>query len=161
MRDAVDSLGLRNGPIHAEVRVASDEVIVIEVAARSIGGLCSQVIRLFCDDAPHDERSLEEVILRQACGLPVGATHLTESACGVLMLPIPRKGTLHAVGGVDRASAVAGITGVTIAIPAGERVLPLPEGDRYLGFVFARGATPAAVETALRQAHSLLDIDIR
>jgi biotin carboxylase len=161
VRDAVDALGLRNGPIHAEVRVASDEVIVIEVAARSIGGLCSQVIRLSCDDAPHDERSLEEVILRQACGLPVGATHMTESACGVLMLPIPRKGTLHAVGGVDRASAVAGITGVTIAIPAGERVLPLPEGDRYLGFVFARGAAPAAVETALRQAHSLLDIDIR
>jgi biotin carboxylase len=161
VREAVRALDVRHGPIHAEVRMASGEAVVIEVAARSIGGLCSQVIRLFCDDAPGDERSLEEVILRQACGLALGATHMIEAACGVLMLPIPRSGTLHAVGGVDRASAVAGITGVTIAVPPGERVVPLPEGDRYLGFVFARGETPRAVESVLREAQSLLDIDIR
>jgi hypothetical protein len=33
--------------------------------------------------------------------------------------------------------------------------------DRYLGFVFARGETPVEVESALRQAESLLDIDIQ
>jgi hypothetical protein len=158
---AVRALELRHGPIHAEVRIASGEAVVIEVAARSIGGLCSQVIRLFCDDAPDDERSLEEAILRQACGLPLGATHMIDAACGVLMLPIPRAGTLRGVGGVDRASTIVGITGVTIAVPPGERVMPLPEGDRYLGFVFARGETPGAVETLLREAQSLLDIDIR
>ena len=161
VREAVSALGLRHGPIHAEVRVANGSAVVIEVAARSIGGLCSQVIRLCCDDSPDAERSLEEVILRQACGLPLGAGHLVDAACGVLMLPIPRAGTVHAVGGVDRASAVAGITGVTIAVPHGERVVPLPEGDRYLGFVFARGSDPAGVESALRQAQSMLDIDIR
>jgi L-amino acid ligase C-terminal domain 2 len=152
---------LRHGPIHAEVRIASGEAVVIEVAARSIGGLCSQVIRLSCDDAPNDERSLEDVILRQACGLALGATHMIDAACGVLMLPIPRAGTLRGVAGVDRASVVAGITGVTIAIPNGQAVTPLPEGDRYLGFVFARGAMPAAVEIALRRAQSLLEVDIR
>jgi biotin carboxylase len=161
VHEAVRALGLRHGPIHAEVRIASGEAVVIEVAARSIGGLCSQVIQLFCDDAPHEERSLEEVILRQACGLPLGASRMSDTACGVLMLPIARAGTLHGVGGVDRASAVAGITGVTIAIPPGERVEPLPEGDRYLGFVFARGETPTAVENVLREAQSMLDIDIR
>jgi biotin carboxylase len=161
VREAVNALGLRHGPIHAEVRIASGEAVVIEVAARSIGGLCSQVIRLSCDDAPNDERSLEDVILRQACGLPLGATHMIDAACGVLMLPIPRAGTLHGVAGVDRASIVAGISGVTITIPNGQAVTPLPEGDRYLGFVFARGATPAAVEIALRRAQSLLEVDIR
>jgi biotin carboxylase len=160
VRDAVHALGLRNGPIHAEVRIADGEAVVIEVAARSIGGLCSQVIRLDCDDAPGDERSLEEVILRQACALPLGAAHMIDGAYGVLMLPIPLAGTLHGVAGVEQASAVEGITGVTIAVPRGENVVPLPEGDRYLGFVFARAETAGGVESALRQAQSLLDIDI-
>jgi hypothetical protein len=39
-------------------------------------------------------------------------------------------------------------------------VVPLPEGDRYLGFMFARGASPDAVERSLRDAHGLLRIFI-
>ena len=160
VRAAVAALGLRYGPVHAEVRVAGDLPVLIEVAARSIGGLCSQVIRLLCDDAPAAERSLEEVILRQACALPLGTARPVDGASGVLMLPIPHAGVLRAVTGVDRASRVAGITGVTVSIPAGESVTPLPEGDRYLGFVFARGSAPVAVEAALREAQSLLRVDI-
>jgi hypothetical protein len=151
---------LRDGPIHAEVRVSGNLVVVIEVAARSIGGLCSQVLRLVSDDAPDAERSLEEVILRHACGFALGALHLIDGACGVLMLPIPVEGVLRRVTGIDHAAAVPGITGVTISVPDGERVTPLPEGDRYLGFVFTRGRTAADVAMSLRRAHSLLEIDI-
>jgi hypothetical protein len=39
-------------------------------------------------------------------------------------------------------------------------VVALPEGNRYLGFLFARGDTPAAVEQALRTAHARLRIMI-
>jgi len=160
VQGAVAALGLRHGPIHAEVRIADDECVVIEVAARSIGGLCAQVIRLHCDDAPDVERSLEEVILRQACGLRLGAISLASGACGVFMLPIRRQGVLERVTGLEDATAVPGITGVTMSVPVGERVTPLPEGDRYLGFIFARGDTASAVETSLRQAESLLDVEI-
>jgi biotin carboxylase len=160
VRAAVSALGLRDGPVHAEVRIAGDATVVIEVAARSIGGLCSQVIRLVCDDAPDDERSLEEVILRQALGLPLGTVRMSEGACGVLMLPISSAGVLRGVAGMDRASELDGISGVTIGVPVGERVTPLPEGDRYLGFVFARGVTPAEVEATLRGAQQVLAIDI-
>lgn len=160
VRAAVVALGLRHGPVHAEVRVAGDHAVVIEVAARSIGGLCSQVIRLVCDDAPDVERSLEEVILRQALGLPLGAAHMSARACGVLMLPIPSAGVLRGVTGLDRASMLHAVTGVTIAVPLGEAVTPLPEGDRYLGFVFARAETSDEVEAALRRAQTLLAIDI-
>jgi biotin carboxylase len=160
VRAAVSALGLRNGPIHAEVRIAREAAVVIEVAARSIGGLCSQVIRLDCDDAPGVERSLEEVILRQACDLPLGAMRLVDDACGVMMLPTAMAGTLVGVDGLDTASKVSGITGVVIAVPVGERVVPLPEGDRYLGFVFARGGSPGAVERSLREANALLVPDI-
>jgi biotin carboxylase len=159
-RAAVAALGLRHGPIHAEVRVGHAAPIVIEIAARSIGGLCSQVIRLVCSDAPGVERSLEEVILRQASGLPLGSMRPVDPACGVLMLPTPSAGVLRGVTGADNAAAVAGISGVTIAVPVGEAVTPLPEGDRYLGFVFALGDTPARVEAALREAQSLLSLEV-
>jgi hypothetical protein len=36
----------------------------------------------------------------------------------------------------------------------------LPEGDRYLGFLIARGDAPGDVESALREAHGLLSIDL-
>lgn len=158
--NAVSALGLRHGPVHAEVRMAADSAVVIEVAARSIGGLCSQVIRLECDDAPGDVRSLENVILREACGLPLGRIHMVDRACGVFMLPIPTAGILRGVAGLSSAESVAGITGVTISIPIGEPVRPLPEGDRYLGFIFARGHAPHTVETSLREAQSRLGVDI-
>jgi hypothetical protein len=55
---------------------------------------------------------------------------------------------------------VPGVAGLEISIAAGRRVEPLPEGDRYLGFVFARGDAPEEVEDALRAAHARLVIDI-
>jgi hypothetical protein len=83
-----------------------------------------------------------------------------DAASGVMMIPIPRQGTLQGVGGQDEARATPGIVGLEIAIAPGRPVEPLPEGDRYLGFLFARGDTPEAVEQSLRDAHAKLDIVI-
>jgi biotin carboxylase len=160
VRTAVSALGLRHGPVHAEVRITDGVAVVIEVAARSIGGLCSEVIRVVCADAPDEVRSLENVILRELCGLPLGAMRMSDAASGVFMLPMAMDGTLRGVEGVDRARLVPGITDITISIPLGAHVRPLPEGDRYLGFIFARGATPEAVEGALREAEALVEADI-
>ena len=46
------------------------------------------------------------------------------------------------------AQAVPGIEGVEISVALHHMVTPLPEGESYLGFIFARGETPAAVEAA-------------
>ena len=104
--------------------------------------------------------SLEEVILRQACRLPLGSVRLYDRACGVVMLPTPAAGVLRRVSGIEEAGQVDGVTGVTVSVPVGESVLPLPEGDRYLGFIFARGEMNAEVEAALRNAQSLLHVEI-
>lgn len=149
---ATAALGLVEGPVHAEVRVgAGGDVGVLEVAARSIGGLCSRALRFGLDF------SLEEVIIRHALGLPLDALAAAFDASGVFMLPIARAGTLVEVRGQDAARAVPGIAGLEITIAPGKPVRPLPEGDRYLGFLFARGQTPAEVEHALRTAGDLLD----
>lgn len=153
--DAARALGLTEGPVHAEVRVDGDRVWVVEVAARSIGGLCSRTLRLGAGI------SLEEVIVRHALGLPLDDLRRAPEASGVMMLPIPRAGTLAAVHGQDDATRVPGIVGLEITIPPGRPVQPVPEGDRYLGFLFARAATPEAVEHALRAAHERLTVEIR
>ncbi|MGZ4688769.1 MAG: ATP-grasp domain-containing protein [Acidimicrobiia bacterium] len=152
---AANAIGLTEGPVHAEVRIQDPKrVSVIEVAARSIGGLCARTLRFGAGI------SLEEVILRHAVGLPLDGLAREEAAAGVMMLPIPHAGTLVEVRGREEALAVDGIVGLEITVPLGRTITPLPEGDRYLGFLFARAGTPDAVEAALRAAAARIDMVI-
>jgi hypothetical protein len=152
--EACLALGLREGPVHAELRVNDDGPWVIEVAARSIGGLCSRVLR-FGTGA-----SLEELILRHALGWPIETLERERRAAGVMMIPIPRAGRLRAVRGVEKARGVEGVEDVTISAHPGQLLEPLPEGAQYLGFIFARADTPDAAEKALREAHAHLAVEI-
>ena len=159
--DAARSLGLSAGPVHAELRAGNEHrdrdrgPAMLELAPRSIGGLCSRALR-FAGGA-----SLEEIVLASALGLPVPAATGPVRPSGVFMLPVPRPGILRAVEGKDGALAVPGVTGLTITIPPGQRVRPLPDGDRYLGFVFAEADTPAGVEQALTAAVARLRVVIQ
>ncbi len=151
---AASALGLREGPVHAELRVDGERVSVLELAARSIGGLCSRAVRFGAGV------SLEQVILRHALGLGLEDVAPESTASGVMMIPIPEAGLLEAVDGQEDARAVDGVAGLEITIARGRPVVPLPDGDRYLGFLFARGASADAVESALRAAHARLRIRI-
>ena len=104
--------------------------------------------------------SLEKLIIRHAIGQDVNTFEREGKAAGVMMIPIPRAGILREVSGQEQASAVEGIEEVTITIPIGQEVVPLPEGKRYLGFIFARCETPNDVESALREAHHRLEFAI-
>ena len=152
--DACAALGLREGPVHAELRVHGEQVWMLELAARSIGGLCSRSLRFGMGV------SLEELILRHALGLPLDDLGREAAASGVMMLPIPKAGVLKEVRGQAEARAVPGVTGLEISIARGKAVRALPEADRYLGFLFARGETPERVERTLRTAHGRLEIVI-
>ena len=150
--DACAAIGLTEGPVHVECKVEGERAWFIELAARTIGGLCSRSLR-------PGGRTLEEVVLHHALGrsIPSGAGH---GASGVLMLPVPTRGVLEGVDGCDRVRAMPGVTDVIISIGPGEDVVPLPHGNRYLGFVFARAETADDVEGALRRAWSALDVRI-
>ncbi len=149
------ALGLREGPIHAELRLSPEGPVLLEIAARSIGGLCSRTLRFGAG------LTLEEVIVAHAMGRPLASLRREARASGVMMLPIPRRGILHGVRGVEAARALPGVVDVVVTVPEGREVVPLPEGDSYLGFLFAKGETPAEVEAALRAAHGRLAFDIR
>ena len=153
--DACAALGLVVGPIHAELRIDQSDVVLIELAARSIGGLCGRALRFGLLGS-----SLETVLLRAASGRSIRGLSRQDPGVGVMMIPIPRRGTLKAVSGLQAAESVPGITSVDISIPLGAYVLPIPEGDRYLGFIFAQAETPSLAEQALRSAHALMSFEI-
>ena len=153
-QQACAALGLREGPIHAELRVNDRGPWVLEVAARSIGGLCSRSLTFGTG------MSLEEIILRRALDWPIASLVRERRASGVMMIPIPKPGTLVAVRGVAEAEAVFGVEDVAITAHVGQTLEPLPEGFQYLGFIFARGETPELVEKTLREAHHRLSFDV-
>ncbi len=152
---AAASLELREGPVHAELRVNERGPWMLELAGRSIGGLCSTTLEF------GSGMCLEELILRHAIGQEIAALEREERASGVMMIPIPTAGMLKAVHGIEEARATPNISGVEITARLNHTLVPLPEGASYLGFIFARADTPAVVEEAIRQAHRCLRFDIR
>jgi hypothetical protein len=163
---AAAAMGLGHGPIHAECRVNAEGVFVLEVAARPIGGLCARSLRFSRIPNPQflipDSQSLiplEELLLRHALGeAPTWRREV--NASGVMMIPIPKRGILRSVEGLDAARQVPGIVDAQITAKMDQRLLPLPEGASYLGFLFARADRAAAVEDALRAAHRRLHFAI-
>ncbi|MFQ5614378.1 MAG: ATP-grasp domain-containing protein [Anaerolineae bacterium] len=151
---AAAALGLRVGPVHAELRLNDAGPWMVEMAGRSIGGNCSKTLRFELDV------SLEELILRQAAGMDISDFRPSDRASGVMMIPIPQAGILRGVTGLEEARAVPGVDGIDITAPLNNPLLPLPEGASYLGFIFASGDSPDFVEAALRRAHSHLNFDI-
>jgi biotin carboxylase len=146
--------GLITGPVHAEMRVNREGVWLLELAARSIGGLCGMALNHALG------MTLEELILRQALNQPVALSASRESA-GVMMVPILRRGIYQGVHDLESALEVPGITGIRITAQPGQIIAPPPEGASYLGFIFSRCATPAEAEMALRRAHARLLFDIQ
>jgi hypothetical protein len=145
------ALGLREGPVHAELRLSPDGPRILEIAARSIGGLCGRALRFGVGV------TLEELILHHAIGSSAEPPPREKRAAGVLMLPIRKRGVLEEVRGVEEAKRVPLIEDVVITAHLREELVPLPEGASYLGFAFARAETPGQVEQALRAAGARIE----
>lgn len=149
---AITALGLDQGPVHAEMRFDGQRVWMLEVAPRAIGGLCAKALVF------ESGVSLEEVIVRHALGEDVSGTRRHAEAAGVMMIPVARAGIYHSVAGVREAEVIA--DEVIITAKVGQRVFPLPEGNTYLGFLFAHGKTAISAEERMRRAHNALQFEI-
>jgi D-alanine-D-alanine ligase-like ATP-grasp enzyme len=154
--DGAYALGLGHGSIHAECRVNARGVYLLEIAGRPIGGLCARALQ-FWRDASMEVESLEAILLRHALGEPTTQWRREPIASGVMMMPVPRRGVLRGVTGLDRARATRHVTDVIISARADQVLVPWPEGASYLGFIFARAGEPREVVNALKTAHSYLE----
>ncbi|PYP58541.1 MAG: hypothetical protein DMD44_07230 [Gemmatimonadetes bacterium] len=158
---AAAALGLREGPVHAELRVNGSGPWLIELAARPIGGRCSGALRFGTGGSGLGTwASLEEIIVRHALGMQIPSLERESQASGVMMIPVPGAGVLREVRGVDEARRLPLVEEVVITAHPDQELVPWPEGARYPGFIFARGDTPEAVEAALRAAHRRLQFVI-
>jgi biotin carboxylase len=158
---AVVALGLRHGAIHAECRSSGRGVVMLEIAPRPIGGLCSRVLRFVRDDGTPDQAiSLEELLLRHALGEDITGWQRERDAAAVMMIPIPRRGLLKGVGGEEAARAIAHVEDVRITAKRDQLLEPLPEAGSYLGFIFARARASRDAEAAVREAHRCLSFAI-
>ncbi len=153
-REAVRALGLTHGPVHAEMRVNDRGVWMLEVAARPIGGLCAQALKFASG------LTLEDVVLQHAAGESVGTLDLNTPARGVMMIPIPKAGIYAGVTGVETTRMLPGVEDVIITAKVGQKLVPLPDGASYLGFIFSAGDSPQKVEDSLRRAHAGLRFEI-
>ena len=151
---AIQAVGIVSGPVHIELRLNAAEVTIIECAARTIGGLCGRVLQF------GEDLSLEDLVIAEAAGRSLLPVEREKSAAGVLMIQVPCEGILREVTGISDAMRIPGVESIDITIPIGERVVPLPEGNQYLGFVAARDANPEGVERTLRRVDQLLNISI-
>jgi biotin carboxylase len=167
---AARAIGLRHGPVHAECRVTSGVrhvsdngltppgVVVLEVAARPIGGLCARALTFV--NASGSRISLEELLLRHALGESPAPWSREPAAAGVMMIPIPQRGVFRRASGLDAAREASGVTDIRITAKPDQLLVPLPEGASYLGFIFARADTPEAVTRALKSAHARLEFEV-
>lgn len=151
----VRALGLRTGPVHVELKVDGGRARIIEIAARSIGGLCSRSLNFGLMGT-----TLETLILRNALAWDKESLKREQVASGVLMIPAPGSGTLRSIAGEAEARAIPGVTGMDFTIAPGKPVIAPPEGERYVGFVYARGNSPDEVETSLRKAMETLEVQL-
>ena len=141
--------GLSQGPVHAEARLTARGPVLLELAARTIGGQCGQLIEFSLG------HPLEELVILGLCDRLPPASGQTDAA-GVLMIPITEAGILHRVEGLTDALQTPWVRDVEIHIAPGYELRPLPEGSSYLGFIFAQGPDPETTYRALRAAHARL-----
>jgi ATP-grasp domain/L-amino acid ligase C-terminal domain 2/ATP-grasp N-terminal domain len=157
---AIAAVGLTHGPVHMEMRLNQEGAWMLDIAARPIGGLCAGALRFRSTGVSPVSISLEELILRHASGENTSHYENEPQASGVMMVPIPQGGFYEGAEGVNDAEQVAGIDHIEITAKLRQKLVPLPEGASYLGFIFARAETPQQVEEALRAAHSKLHFQI-
>ena len=152
IQQACNIYGLKTGPVHAELRIdKNNKPWILEVASRTIGGDCGKT--LDSDNGFNIEELTVALAMNKAYKIDKA-----EGYRGVMMMPIKKGGMLRRVEGLNDARSVKNIGSVDIIIREGNELIPLPEGNQYPGYIFARANTQLEVINALQEAFSKLDI---
>ena len=149
LQKACTAYGLTTGPVHAECRIdKNNKIWILEIASRTIGGDCARML-------DNDSFGIEELAISLAINQPLDVT-MPQQARGVMMIPIQKKGLLKRVEGLLEANKIKHIDKIDIIIPQGHELVPLPEGNQYLGYIFASADRPEQVTAAIREAYAHL-----
>ena len=149
IQNACTAYGLITGAIHAECRIdENNNIWILEIASRTIGGDCGRIL-------DNEQIGIEELAISLAIGQPV-EFNMAEQARGVMMIPVKEKGLLKRVEGLLDANKEKYIDKIDIIIREGHELVPLPDGNQYLGYIFASADSPEQVTAAIREAYAKL-----
>ena len=146
--NACKKIGLENGPVHVEFKILDENIFIIEINPRMIGGLCSKCLSfgLF-------KVSLEEITLHAFLYDELKPIELLSNYVGVLMLPTPKTGKFVSIN-QDELEKIDNVSTVEITVSQNSDLLEPPFGDKYLGFVFSQANEKVLVINALMKAMS-------
>ena len=146
---ACKKIGLEDGPVHVEFKINENQIFIIEINPRMIGGLCSRCLSfgLF-------KVSLEEIILHAFMNNELKNIELLNNYVGVLMIPTPKSGKFISIN-KEELEKIPNISNVEITVPEGSDLLEPPYGDKYLGFAFSQGIDKKTVNESLLTAMNL------
>jgi len=146
---ACKKIGLEDGPVHVEFKINENQIFIIEVNPRMIGGLCSRCLSfgLF-------KVSLEEIILHAFMNNELKNIELLNNYVGVLMIPTPKSGKFISINKKELEN-IPNISNVEISVSEGSDLLEPPYGDKYLGFAFSQGIDKKTVNESLLTAMNL------
>ena len=146
---ACKKIGLEDGPVHVEFKINENQIFIIEINPRMIGGLCSRCLSfgLF-------KVSLEEIILHAFMNNELKNIELLNNYVGVLMIPTPKSGKFISINKKELEN-IQNISNVEITVPEGSDLLEPPYGDKYLGFAFSQGIDKKTVNESLLTAMNL------
>ena len=146
---ACKKLGLENGPVHVEFKIHNNEIFIIEINPRMIGGLCSRCLSfgLF-------KTSLEEIALHAFLNNELKSIDLLSNFVGVLMIPTPISGKFISIN-KNELESIPNVSGVEITVSENSNLLEPPFGDKYLGFIFSQGDSKEKVMDSLTLALNL------
>ena len=151
VQQACEIYGLKTGPVHAELRIdKNNKPWILEVASRTIGGDCARTL-----DSDNGF-NIEELTIALAMNRPFEIDS-DEQCRGVMMMPIKKGGILRRVEGLSKAGKVEHVESIDIIIREGNELIPLPEGNQYPGYIFARADSQQKVINALQEAFSKLE----
>ena len=146
---ACKKIGLEDGPVHVEFKINENQIFIIEINPRMIGGLCSRCLSfgLF-------KVSLEEIILHAFMNNELKNIELLNNYVGVLMIPTPKSGKFISINKKELEN-IPNISNVEISVSEGSDLLEPPYGDKYLGFAFSQGIDKKTVNESLLTAMNL------
>jgi len=147
---ALESLGLGWGPAHLELRVAADEIKVIEVNPRLAGGYIPELVRLTTGI------DLISATISQVIGEGIKLDRAFERYASIRFLVSQQDGFLAEINGLDAARMIPDIAEVRIYSRPGDRVTAHGDFRDRIGHVIAVNDEAVGASEASELALSLI-----
>ncbi len=152
--DAVNAIGIQNGPAHTEIKVTETGPKIVELGAR-LGGdnITSHLVPLSTGV------NLVKCCIRVALGEEPDFNTKLEKASAIRYLEADA-GILSSISGIEEAMEIDGVRQISMVYHEGEQVGEIRNSVDRVGFVIAQGETSRQAVEVCEQAIKKIKIEV-